>query len=159
MRRLRAAGAPMLGKTTLPELAMWGHMTESQTHGATRNPWDPSAPPAARAAGARPPSPRGSPPAALGSDGGASIRVPAAMCGLFGLKPTRGRISTLPDREHWHGLTVFGGLARSVLDAALFDDALRGPARGRRARAARARERRSPRRRGAIRDACAWRCR
>ena len=65
-------------------------------------------------------------PVGLGSDGGASIRVPSALCGLFGLKPTRGRLSTLPDPEHWHGLTVFGGLARSVLDAALFDDVLRG---------------------------------
>jgi amidase len=69
-------------------------------------------------------------PVGLGSDGGASIRVPSALCGLFGLKPMRGRLSTLPDPEHWHGLTVFGGLARSVLDAALFDDALRGAAVG-----------------------------
>jgi amidase len=49
---------------------------------------------------------------------------------VFGLKPTRGRISTLPDREHWHGLSVYGAIARSVLDAALFDDAVRGPAPG-----------------------------
>ena len=66
----------------------------------------------------------------LGADGAGSIRVPAAFCGLFALAPSRGRISTMPDPEHWHGLTVFGGLARSVLDAAVFDDALRGPAPG-----------------------------
>ena len=130
VRRLRAAGAPMLGKTALPELAMWGHMTESRTHGATRNPWDPELCTGGSSGGSAAAVAAGLAPAALGSDGGASIRVPSAMCGLFGLKPTRGRISTLPDAEHWHGLTVFGGLARSVVDAALFDDALRGAAAG-----------------------------
>lgn len=130
VRRLRAAGSPMLGKTALPELAMWGHMTESQTHGSTRNPWDPERCTGGSSGGSAAAVAAGLAPAALGSDGGASIRVPAAMCGLFGLKPTRGRISTLPDAEHWHGLTAFGGLARGVLDAALFDDALRGAADG-----------------------------
>jgi amidase len=56
--------------------------------------------------------------------------VPSALCGLFGLKPTRGRISTMPDAQRWYGLSVFGGLGRSVLDVALFDDALRGAADG-----------------------------
>jgi amidase len=130
IRRLRVAGAPMLGKTALPELAMWGHMTESQTHGATRNPWDTERATGGSSGGTAAAVATGLAPAGLGSDGGASIRVPAALCGLFGLKPTRGRISTLPDAEHWHGLTVFGGLARRVLDAALFDDALRGAATG-----------------------------
>jgi amidase len=130
VRRLRAAGAPMLGKTALPELAMWGHLTESQTHGPTRNPWDPQRCTGGSSGGSAAAVAAGLAPVALGSDGGASIRVPSAMCGLFGLKPSRGRISTLPDPEHWHGLTVLGGLARSVLDGALFDDALRGPADG-----------------------------
>ena len=130
VRRLRAAGAPMLGKTALPELAMWGHMTESRTHGATRNPWDTERAAGGSSGGTAAAVAAGLAPVGLGSDGGASIRVPSALCGLFGLKPTRGRISTLPDPEHWHGLTVFGGLARSVLDAALFDDALRGAAAG-----------------------------
>src|SRR5438067_5970252 len=130
VRRLRAAGAPMLGKTALPELAMWGHLTETETHGATRNPWNPDRTTGGSSGGSAAAVAAGLAPAALGSDGGASIRVPSAMCGLFGLNPTRGRISTLPDAEHWHGLTVLGGLARSVLDAALFDDALRGPAEG-----------------------------
>ncbi len=128
--RLRAAGAPMLGKTALPELAMWGHMTESQTHGATRNPWDTERATGGSSGGTAAAVAAGLAPAGLASDGGASIRVPAALCGLFGFKPTRGRISTLPDAEHWHGLTMFGGLARRVLDAALFDDALRGAAPG-----------------------------
>jgi amidase len=130
VRRLRAAGAPLLGKTTQPELEMWGHVTESQTHGVTRNPWDPSRTTGGSSGGTAAAVAAGLAPAGLGSDGGASIRVPAALCGLFGLKPTRGRISTLPDRERWHGLTVFGGLARSVLDVALFDDAVRGPCGG-----------------------------
>jgi amidase len=130
VRRLRAAGAPMLGKTTLPELAMWAHMTESRTHGPTRNPWDIERSTGGSSGGTAAAVAAGLAPLGLASDGGASIRVPAALCGLFGLKPTRGRISTRPDPEHWHGLTVFGGLARSVLDAALFDDAVRGPAPG-----------------------------
>jgi amidase len=130
VRRLRAAGAPMLGRTTLPELAMWGHMTESRTHGATRNPWDIDRYTGGSSGGTAAAVAAGLAPVGLGSDGGGSIRVPAALCGLFGLKPTGGRISTLPDPEHWHGLTVFGGMARSVLDAALFDDAVRGHAAG-----------------------------
>jgi amidase len=130
VRRLRAVGAPMLGKTTMPELAMWGHMTESRTLGLTRNPWNTERATGGSSGGTAAAVAAGLAPVGLGSDGGASIRVPSALCGLFGLKPTRGRISTLPDSEHWYGLTAFGGLARSVLDAALFDDALRGPARG-----------------------------
>jgi amidase len=130
VRRLRAAGAPMLGKTTLPELAMWGHMTESRAHGVTRNPWNVRRSAGGSSGGTAAAVAAGLAPAGLGSDGGASIRVPAASCGLFGFKPARGRISTLPDPEHWYGLTAYGGLARSVLDAALFDDALRGRAPG-----------------------------
>jgi len=130
VRRLRAAGAPMLGKTALPELEAWGHMTESKTHGATCNPWDTERTTGGSSGGTAGAVAAGLAPVGLASDGGASIRVPAAMCGLFGLKPTRGRISTLPDAERWHGLTVLGGLARSVIDAALFDDVLRGTAPG-----------------------------
>lgn len=130
VRRLRAAGAPMLGKTALPELAMWGHFTESQTFGVTRNPWHTGRSTGGSSGGSAAAVAAGLAPVALGSDGGASIRVPSATCGLFGLKPQRGRISTMPDPQHWHGLTVLGGLARSVLDAALFDDVLRGAAPG-----------------------------
>ena len=130
VRRLRAAGAVILGKTTLPELEAWGHMTESTTHGVTRNPWDTSRSTGGSSGGTAAAVAAGLAPAGLASDGGASIRVPAAMCGLFGLKPSRGRISTLPDAQRWHGLSVFGGLARSVIDAALFDDAVRGSVAG-----------------------------
>src|SRR5919201_1563366 len=69
-------------------------------------------------------------PIALASDGGGSIRIPAACCGLFGIKPQRGRVSLAPLREHWHRLTSIGPLARRVIDAALFLDAAAGPAPG-----------------------------
>ena len=130
VRRLKAAGAPILGRTAMPELAMWGHMTESRTWGVTRNPWNPGRSTGGSSGGSAAAVAAGLVPAALGSDGGASLRVPAASCGIFGLKPQRGRISLMPHADHWHGLTVLGGLARSVLDAALFDDAVRGPAPG-----------------------------
>jgi amidase len=64
--------------------------------------------------------------AALGSDGAGSIRIPAAWCGLFGLKPQRGRVSLAPRRRAWHGLSVNGVLARSVADTALFHDVASG---------------------------------
>ena len=130
VRRLRAAGAPILGKTTLPELATCGQLTESPTYGITRNPWDPARTTGGTSGGTAAAVAAGLAPVGLGADGAGSIRVPAAFCGLFALALTRGRISTMPDPEHWHGLTVFGGLARSVLDAALFDDVLLGPAPG-----------------------------
>ena len=129
VRRLREAGAPILGKTTLPELATCGQLTESPAYGVTRNPWDPARTSGGTSGGTAAAIAAGLAPVGLGSDGAGSIRVPAAFCGLFALAPSRGRISTLPEPEHWHGLTVFGGLARSVLDAAIFDDALCAPAR------------------------------
>ncbi|MFE0097143.1 amidase family protein, partial [Streptomyces sp. NPDC059015] len=69
-------------------------------------------------------------PAAIGGDGGGSIRIPAACCGLFGLKPTRGRVSTAPQPHLWWGLGVLGPLTRSVEDSALVHDAIRGSVPG-----------------------------
>ena len=132
VRRLRAAGAIVIGKTTLPELAEWGHMTESNTWGVTRNPWNPQRSPGGSSGGSAAAVAAGLCALAHGSDGGASIRVPAALCGLFGLKPQRGRIPLAPDPDHWFGHTVFGPLARSVRDAALFCDATAGAAPGQR---------------------------
>jgi amidase len=120
----------VIGKTNLPELALWGQLTESRTWGATRNPWDRGRSPGGSSGGSAAAVAAGLAAGALGSDGGASIRVPAACCGLFGLKPQRGRVSLMPDAEHWLGLTHFGLLTRGVLDAALLLDVLHGQAPG-----------------------------
>ncbi len=130
VRRLRAAGAVVLGKTALCELAAWGHFTASEAHGTTRNPWNLDRSPGGSSGGSAAAVAAGLVPIALGSDGGGSIRIPSAFCGLFGLKPQRGRVPLAPMADHWYGCTVFGGLGRSVLDVALFDDTIRGPVPG-----------------------------
>jgi amidase len=129
VRRLRAAGAIVVGKTHLPELAISG-FTESATWGVTRNPWDPDRTPGGSSGGSGVAVAAGMVPCAIASDGAGSIRIPAACCGVFGLKPQRGRVTLMPDREHWHGLSVFGCLARKVADSALFHDVVMGPAPG-----------------------------
>jgi amidase len=126
VRRLRAAGAVIVGKTNLPELALWGHLTDSQTWGATRNPWDLERTPGGSSGGGAAAVAAGLAAVALASDGGGSIRIPAACCGLFGIKPQRGRVPLAPDDDHWLGLTSFGPIARSVADAALVVDVLSG---------------------------------
>jgi amidase len=125
VRRLREAGAVIVGKTNLPELAIWP-FTASETWGITRNPWDPSRSPGGSSGGSAAAVAAGMVAAAHASDGGGSIRIPAACCGIFGLKPQRGRVSLMPDAEHWYGLSVFGCLSRTVLDSAIFLDAVRG---------------------------------
>jgi amidase len=129
VKRLRAAGAIPIGKTKLPELAIHG-FTESRTWGVTRNPWNPGRTVGGSSGGSGAAVAAGLVGAASASDGAGSIRIPAANCGLFGLKPQRGRISLAPLREHWHGLTVNGCLTRRVLDTALFLDATAGAVAG-----------------------------
>jgi amidase len=129
VKRVRAAGAIVIGKTHVPELCIWP-FTESATWGVTRNPWDLERSPGGSSGGSGSAVAAGLAPAALGSDGGGSIRYPAAFCGLFGLKPQRGRISLAPLPEHWHGLSVYGWLTRRVLDTALLLDATAGAAPG-----------------------------
>jgi amidase len=124
VRRLRDAGAVILGKTALCELAAWGHFTGSVTYGVTRNPWNPERSPGGSSGGSAVAVAAGMAPVALGSDGGGSIRIPSAFCGLFGLKPQRGRIPLAPLRDHWYGCTVVGALGRRVLDVATVDDAI-----------------------------------
>jgi amidase len=125
VRRLREAGAIVVGLTHLPELAICG-FTESATYGVTRNPWDLQRSPAGSSGGSAAAVAAGLVPIASAGDGGGSIRLPAASCGLFGLKPSRGRISLAPLLEGWHGLAVNGCLSRNVLDTALWLDITAG---------------------------------
>ncbi|WP_157362189.1 amidase [Haloechinothrix halophila] len=125
VRRLRVAGAVIVGKTTMPEFGQWP-FTESATYGATRNPWDTTRTPGGSSGGTATAVASGMIAAALGGDGGGSIRIPSACCGLFGLKPQRGRVSTAPHRDLWLTLGTSGPLTRGVADSALFYDAIRG---------------------------------
>jgi len=126
VRRLRAAGAVIIGKTNVPELCLWP-FTETATFGVTRNPWDVQRAPGGSSGGSAAAVAAGLVGAALGSDGAGSIRIPAAWCGLFGLKPQRGRVPLAPHPRHWYGLSVTGLLARHVVDTALFHDIASGP--------------------------------
>ncbi len=125
VRRLREAGALIIGKTNVPELTQWP-FTETATFGATRNPWDRQRAPGGSSGGSAAAVAAGLVGAALGSDGAGSIRIPAAWCGLFGLKPQRGRVSLAPRGRIWHGLVVIGVLTRRVADTALFHDVASG---------------------------------
>jgi amidase len=123
VRRLRAAGAVIVGKTNVPELCAFP-WTESATWGVTRNPWTLRHTPGGSSGGSAAAVSAGLIGAALGSDGGGSIRFPAAYCGLFGLKTQRGRVPLAPHLDAVNGLSVNGVLTRSVGDAALFYDAI-----------------------------------
>lgn len=118
---LRKAGAIVLGKTHLPELAICG-FTESATYGVTRNPWNPQRSSAGSSGGSAAAVAAGLVAVASASDGAGSIRLPASSCGLFGLKPQRGRIPMGPSSNHWYGLSVKGCISRSVADTALWMD-------------------------------------
>jgi amidase len=126
--RLRDAGLVIFGRTTAPEGGI-GPATEAAVYGGpTRNPWDLSRTPGGSSGGAGAAVAARIVPAAHGSDGGGSVRIPASNCGLFGLKPTRAR---LPDGPHagegWGGMAIDGYLTRSVRDTAALLDATEGP--------------------------------
>ena len=125
IRRLRESGAVIIGKTNSPEFGQWP-WTESSAFGATRNPWNPDFSPGGSSGGSAAVVAAGVVPAALGSDGAGSVRIPAAWTHLVGIKPQRGRISTWPDAEAFNGITSHGPLARTVGDAALLLDVLTG---------------------------------
>ncbi len=125
VHRLREAGAIVIGKTHLPELAICG-FTESATWGVSRNPWDPQRTPGGSSGGSAAAVAAGLTAIASASDGAGSIRIPASSCGIFGLKPQRGRISLGPGLEHWNGLSVSGCVSRTVLDTALWLDLVSG---------------------------------
>ena len=116
--RLRSAGAVVIGKTNLPELAIVGD-TEGPAFGITRNPWNTDRSAGGSSGGSAAAVAAGLCAAATASDGAGSIRIPASNCGLVGLKPTRDRIPLAPLKEHWYGMSVVGFEARSVEDAAL----------------------------------------
>ena len=125
VRRLREAGAVVVGKTTMSEFGAWPY-TESVSRGLTRNPWDPSRSPGGSSGGTAAAVASGMVPVGLGGDGGGSIRIPSAFCGLFGLKPQRGRVSSGPHGHLWFALGTVGPLSRTVLDSALVYDVIRG---------------------------------
>src|ERR1700737_2371202 len=126
VRRLRKAGAVVIGKTNVPELTIWP-FTESATFEATRNPWDRQRAPGGSSGGSAAAVAAGLIGAALGSDGAGSIRIPAAWCGLFGLKPQRDRVPVAPRERPWYGLSVNGVLTRGVADTGLFLDVVCDP--------------------------------
>lgn len=130
MIRLRQAGLVTIGRTTTPELAA-STTTEAALSGPTRNPWDLSRSAGGSSGGSAAAVAAGLVPAAHATDGGGSIRVPSASTGLFGLKPSRGRVSMGPGvDEVWAGLAVHGAVSRTVRDSAALLDAIEGVAVG-----------------------------
>ncbi len=125
VRRLREAGAIIVGKTTTPEVGLYP-ITEGAAFGVTRNPWNLDHTPGGSSGGSAAAVAAGIVPAAIGSDGAGSVRIPAAWTHLVGIKPQRGRISTWPNIGSFNGLAVNGPLARSVGDAALLLDVASG---------------------------------
>lgn len=123
VRRLREAGTIFLGQTNVPEFALMG-ITEPAFYGPTKNPWNIAHTPGGSSGGSAAAVASGMVPIAGANDGGGSIRIPAAYCGLFGLKPTRGRTPVGPSvGRQWQGASVDHVLTRSVRDsAAMLDD-------------------------------------
>jgi amidase len=117
VRRLRGAGAVVVGVTRMPELGVWGSTDDESA--VTRNPWRADRSPGGSSGGSAAAVAAGLVPIAHGNDGLGSIRIPAACCGLVGLKPGRGVVPGHPGGEHWFGLTEHGILATNVADAAV----------------------------------------
>ncbi len=127
VRRIKAAGLVVFGKTNTPEFG--GNVsTEPVLFGPTRNPWNPERIAGGSSGGSAAAVAIGMVPAAHASDGGGSIRIPAACCGVFGLKPTRGRNPAGPVYgEAWNGLSMEHAITRTVRDSAAILDATSGP--------------------------------
>ncbi len=126
VRRLEAAGAIMLGKTTTPEFAH-SSFTESPLWGVTRNPWNRERTPGGSSGGSAGAVATGCVALAEGTDMGGSVRIPAALSGIVGLKPSLGRIPMDIVKTVYDSISHFGPLARTVEDAALFLDVVQGP--------------------------------
>lgn len=124
IERMEKAGAIPLGKTTTPDMA-WMGLTWSKIHGVTHNPWDRSRNPGGSSGGSAVAVATGMAPLATGTDGAGSIRIPASFCGIYGLKPSHGRIPLLLPNTNQH--THYGPMTRSVEDAALMMEVCSGP--------------------------------
>ena len=124
--RLRAAGAVVVGKTNNPEFCYRGY-TDNDVFGLTRNPWSLGRTPGGSSGGGGASVAYGATPIALGTDGGGSIRIPAAFCGVVGHKPTFGLVPKMPGFRGWPTLSVDGPLTRTVRDAALALSVMAGP--------------------------------
>lgn len=130
IRRLRDTGTVFIGQTNVPEFALMG-ITEPEHYGPTRNPWNTNYTPGGSSGGSAAAVAAGLVPIAGANDGGGSIRIPAAYCGLFGLKPTRGRTPVGKSYgRHWQGASVDHILSRSVRDSALMLDLIKGYEKG-----------------------------
>lgn len=125
----RQAGLVLFGKTNTPEFGM-AATTEPVAFGTTRNPWDLDRTCGGSSGGAASAVAAGVVPAAHGSDGGGSIRIPSSCCGLFGMKPSRGRVSSAPLGDAWSGVAIHHALTRSVRDSAALLDATCTPIEG-----------------------------
>jgi amidase len=130
VQRYKMTGVVTLGKTNTPELGLLAY-TEPEAFGPTRNPWDPARISGGSSGGSAAAVAGGMVPLASGGDGGGSIRIPSSCCGLFGLKPTRGRTPNGPhEGEYWQGATVQHVITRSVRDSAAMLDLTQGPDTG-----------------------------
>lgn len=128
VERLRAAGAIVVGKTNLPEMAFSG-FTDNAVFGLTRNPWGTQWSPGGSSGGAGAALAAGMAPLVTATDGGGSVRIPAAFCGLAGLKPTNGLVARRPIHS-WMDLSTDGPMGTSVSDVRLLLEVMRGPAPG-----------------------------
>jgi amidase len=126
---MRAAGFISLGKTNTPEFGLSSY-TDNDLVGPARTPWDLTRNAGGSSGGAAAAVAAGLVPLAQGSDGGGSIRIPASSCGIFGFKPSRGRVSAGPSGSDWSGLAVDGPLSRTVRDAAALLDVIAHPMPG-----------------------------
>ena len=126
VERARRAGAVLIGKTNTPEFGCKG-VTDNRVFGVTRNPWNLERVPGGSSGGAAAALAAGLGPLAEGSDLAGSIRVPAACCGVVGLKPSLGRVARYPTKNGWTSFSVVGPMARTVRDAALLLSVLAGP--------------------------------
>ena len=125
VERLRAAGAIVIGKTNTPEFGFMG-VTNNRLFGVTRNPWNLDRHAGGSSGGSAAAVAAGLGPLATGSDGGGSIRIPSSFCGVFGLKPSYGRVPRGPGVPDWQTLSHQGPITRTVADAALMLGAIAG---------------------------------